>query len=88
MSDFLTETIEVASPYIICAVAFFALGAGVILYLDRNYKQHIQCASCEKKTFSSQQDEKTSDKFTESERQNLKDLRHLVRTGQVSEDIR
>lgn len=88
MADMFADAIEVASPYVICAVAFFALGAGVILYFDRNqYKHHIRCAGCRKKMFSSHPVDKTSDNFTESEQQSLKDLRHLVRTGQVSEDL-
>lgn len=88
MTDVLLDSLETASPYIVCAVAFFALGAGVILYFDRNqYKHHIRCAGCRKKMFSVHQDDKTSDNFTENERENLKALRYFVTTGQVSEDI-
>lgn len=84
----MADLIETTSPYIVCAVVFFALGAGIVLYLDRGYKQRIQCATCRKKMFSSRQDEKSSDRFSASEQQNLAFMRHLVRTGQVTEDIR
>ena len=86
MADVLLDSLEAASPYIIGIVVGIALGAGYILYKDRDYQQHIQCATCRKKMFSTSQDVPLSD-FSENEQQNLTFMRHLVQTGQVSEEL-
>jgi hypothetical protein len=86
MADVLLDSLEAASPYIIGIVVGIALGAGYILYKDRDYKQRIQCATCRKKMFSTSQDVPLSD-FSENEQQNLTFMRHLVQTGQVSEEL-
>lgn len=87
MVEIILDNIETASPYIVCMVIGFALGAGFILYKDREYKKHLRCAGCQKKMFSVHQDDKTSDNFTENERQNLAFMRHLVLTGRVTDHL-
>jgi hypothetical protein len=84
MADVLLDSLETASPYIIGIVVGIALGAGYILYKDRDYQQHIQCATCRKKMFSTSQDVPLSDVNVQ---RRLEKFRYLVRSGQVSEDI-
>lgn len=84
MAEFMLDTVEIASPYIIGGIIGVFIAGGLFFYLTRDYKQRIQCATCRKKMFSTSQDVPLSDVTVQ---RRLEKFRYLVQTGQVSEDI-
>lgn len=81
--NFFLDSLETLRPYLIGGAVTALLLYGTYLYLDRDYKKRLFCAGCKEKLFP----EHRNVFFTEEELKNLEFMRHLVKTGDVSDHI-